>query len=39
MSHNLDQVLTEASTKNLSLAAALESLADLELDARQSRAV
>jgi DNA replication protein DnaC len=39
MSRNLDQVLTEASAKNLSLAAALESLADLELDARQSRAV
>ena len=39
MSRSLDQVLTEASTKNLSLAAALESLADLELDARQSRAV
>ena len=39
MSRNLDQVLTEASTKNLSLAAALESLADLELDARRSRAV
>src|SRR5437867_13451270 len=35
MSHNLDHVLTEASTKNLSLAAALESLADLELDARR----
>ena len=39
MSRNLDQVLTEASAKNLSLAATLESLADLELDARQSRAV
>ena len=39
MSRNLDQVLTEASAKNLSLTAALESLADLELDARQSRAV
>lgn len=39
MSRNLDQILTEASTKNLSLAAVLESLADLELEARQSRAV
>ena len=39
MRRNLDQLLTEASTKNLSLATALESLADLELDARQSRAV
>ena len=34
MSRNLDQILTEASAKNLSLAAALESLADLELDGR-----
>ena len=39
MSRNLDQVLTEASTKNLSLASALESLADFELDARRLRAV
>jgi DNA replication protein DnaC len=39
MTRNLDQILTEASAKNLSLAAALESLADMELDARQSRAV
>jgi DNA replication protein DnaC len=39
MTRNLDQILTEASAKNLSLATTLESLADLELDARQSRAV
>src|SRR5438552_18519415 len=39
MSHHLDQVLTDTSKKNLSLAAALESLADMELDARRSRAV
>ena len=39
MSRNLDSILTEASTNNVSLAGALESLADLELDARQSRAV
>lgn len=39
MSRSLDQVLTDASRKNLSLAAALESLADMELDARRSRAV
>ena len=39
MSHNLDRVLTEAAAKNLSLAATLESLTDLELEARQSRAV
>ena len=39
MSNNLDQILTEASTKNLSLSATLEALADLELDARRSRAV
>jgi len=39
MTRNLDQVLNEASMKNLSLAAAIECLADLELDARRSRAV
>ncbi len=39
MSHNLDQVLTDTSKQNLSLAAALESLVDMELDARRSRAV
>ena len=39
MSRNLDQVLNDASKQNLSLAAALESLADMELDARRARAV
>jgi DNA replication protein DnaC len=39
MSQNLDQILSEAATKNLSLAAALESLADRELEARNGRSV
>jgi len=36
MSHHLDQVLTDTSKQNLSLAAALESLVDMELDALSS---
>lgn len=39
MSHNLEQVMTDSAARNLSLAAALESLADLELESRRSRAV
>ena len=39
MSQNLDQILSEAATKNLSLAAALESLADRELEARNGRSI
>lgn len=39
MSQNLDQILTDAVAKNLSLSAALESLADRELEARNGRAV
>jgi len=39
MSQNLDQILADAAAKNLSLAAALESLADRELEARNGRAI
>jgi DNA replication protein DnaC len=39
MSQSLDQVLADAAAKNLSLAAALESLADRELEVRNSRAI
>jgi DNA replication protein DnaC len=39
MSQNLDQILSDAAAKNLSLAAALESLADRELEARNSRSI
>jgi DNA replication protein DnaC len=39
MSQNLDQILNEAATKNLSLAATLESLADRELEARHGRSI
>lgn len=39
MSQNLDQILSEAATKNLSLAAALESLTDRELEARNGRSI
>jgi DNA replication protein DnaC len=39
MSQNLDQILSEAATKNLSLTAALESLADRELEARNGRSI
>src|ERR1051326_2003710 len=39
MSQNLDQILSEAATKNLSLAAALESLADRELESRNGRSI
>src|SRR5262245_17478431 len=39
MSQNLDQILADAAAQNLSLAAALESLADRELEVRNSRAI
>ena len=39
MSQNLDQILADAAAKNLSFAAALESLADRELEVRNGRAV
>jgi DNA replication protein DnaC len=39
MSQNLEQILSEAATKNLSLTAALESLADRELEARNGRSI
>ena len=39
MSHHLDQALTEAAAQNLTFAATLERLADLELDARRRRSI
>ena len=39
MSQNLDQILSEAATRNLSLTDALESLADRELEARNGRSI
>jgi DNA replication protein DnaC len=39
MSHQLEKTLAEAATQNLSLAATLEALADLELEARRQRAI
>ena len=39
MSRQLDQVITEAASKNIGFAQALETLTDLELDARNSRAI
>src|SRR5215831_13984378 len=39
MSHQLDQTLANASSKNLSLAQALEALLDLELETRQQRSI
>jgi DNA replication protein DnaC len=39
MSQNLDQILADAAAKNLSLTAALESLADRELEVRNTRAI
>jgi DNA replication protein DnaC len=39
MSRELDRILAEASTKNLSLPATLEWLADLELESRDQRAI
>ena len=39
MSRQLDQTVADAASKNLSLAQALETLTDLELDARNSRAI
>lgn len=39
MSRQLDQVVSEAGTRNLSLVQALEALTDLELDSRNNRSV
>jgi DNA replication protein DnaC len=39
MSRQLDQVIVEAAAKNLSLAQALETLTDLELESRNGRAI
>lgn len=39
MSHHLDQTVTDAAARNLSLAQAIESLADLELEARNARSI
>jgi len=39
MSRQLDQVVADAASKNLGFAQALETLTDLELDARNSRAI
>jgi DNA replication protein DnaC len=39
MSRQLDQMITDAGTKNLSFAHALESLADMELESRNRRAI
>lgn len=39
MSRQLDQVIAEAAAKNLSLAQALESLTDLELESRNRRSI
>jgi DNA replication protein DnaC len=39
MSHHLEDTLAEASAKNRSLAQALESLVDLELEARRQRSI
>ena len=39
MSRQLDQTISDAITRNLSLAQTLESLADLELESRNSRSI
>ena len=39
MSRQLEKTLAEAATQNLSVAATLETLADLELEARRQRAI
>ncbi len=39
MSHQLQKALADAATRNLSVAATLEALADLELEARHQRAI
>ena len=39
MSRNLETTLAEAAAKNLSVTATLEWLADMELEARQQRAI
>ncbi|HEX2710923.1 MAG TPA: ATP-binding protein, partial [Candidatus Acidoferrales bacterium] len=39
MSRQLDPMITEAGAKNLSLVQALESLADMELEARNRRSI
>src|SRR5215468_5071633 len=39
MSRQLDQILSDAAARNLSVAATLEWLADMELEARRNRAI
>jgi hypothetical protein len=39
MSHHLDQMLAEATAKNLSLAQTLEALIDRELESRYQRSI
>ena len=39
MSRQVETTLTDAATKNLSMAATLEWLADMELEARKQRAI
>ena len=39
MSHHLDQMLAEATTKNLSLAQGLEALIDREIESREQRSI
>ncbi|MGO9254736.1 MAG: ATP-binding protein [Bryobacteraceae bacterium] len=39
MSHQLDQTIADAATKNLGFAQALEMLANIELDSRNGRAI
>ena len=39
MSHQLDQAITDAAARNLSLTQALEALVDLELESRNSRSI
>jgi DNA replication protein DnaC len=39
MSRQLDQMIADAGTKNISFAQALESLADMELESRNRRAI
>lgn len=39
MSRQLDQMITDAATRNLSFLQALKTLTDMELEARNSRAI
>ena len=39
MSRQLDQMITDAATRNLSFLQAMETLTDMELEARNSRAI